>query len=356
MSEDNKTKPQNEEVDLVQLFNMIGKVVSRFFKFIRGVLNSLFLAFVWLVFFFREKIIFLIVSIILGAGLGFYFQKTTKPVYVSNFTIKQNYDTGETLYKAINYYNDLVFQNDFKTLNKSLGINTSDSEAIIGFNIEPVVTENQKLQAYNLYLKTLDSTAASKIEYASFVKNNKDYNYEDQQIIIKASNRSNFKTVFNSIITNIENNVFFKRLQEKQIVNLEHKKTNLEKILIQSDSLQNTYKRVLETTTQKSNSEVGITIEGNSNESKTKEYDLLLNDLKLRREIVDIEKQRKNKESIIEVVSSRQESGAIQNEKQLFGFKIGLMLYYIVICFAMTLLVLLSFRFFRFLEKFKDKI
>lgn len=48
----NNTTPPSEEVDLGQLFKMIGNAFSRLFNFVGSIFKQLFLAFVWVVFFF----------------------------------------------------------------------------------------------------------------------------------------------------------------------------------------------------------------------------------------------------------------------------------------------------------------
>ena len=65
----NKT-PSNEEVDLGQLFNMIGNTFNKFFQFIASIFNQFFMAFVWLVFFIRRRVIVLISAIIVGLITG----------------------------------------------------------------------------------------------------------------------------------------------------------------------------------------------------------------------------------------------------------------------------------------------
>jgi hypothetical protein len=50
----NKSKQQDEEVDLGQLFVMIGNAFNRFFQFIASIFKNLFFGFVWVVFFVKK--------------------------------------------------------------------------------------------------------------------------------------------------------------------------------------------------------------------------------------------------------------------------------------------------------------
>ena len=57
MSNDLPKPQQSEEVDLGQLFKLIGNAFDRFFRFIGNIFKTLFLAFVWFVFFIKKHII-----------------------------------------------------------------------------------------------------------------------------------------------------------------------------------------------------------------------------------------------------------------------------------------------------------
>ena len=50
MSTNSNTPNNSEEVDLGQLFKLIGNVFDRFFNFILRIFKSLFLAFIWVIF------------------------------------------------------------------------------------------------------------------------------------------------------------------------------------------------------------------------------------------------------------------------------------------------------------------
>lgn len=353
MSKDTPQPQQSEEVDLGQLFKLIGNAFDRFFRFIGSIFNKLFLAFVWLVFFVKKHFIKLVIAGIVGVILGILKDSTSEPSYKSYVTIKQNYDTGENLYNSISYYNDLVNQGDFNTLKNVLGFEGNEASSILSFGIEPVVSENQQLQAFDKYIKTLDSVAASKIEYETFLKNNKDYTHEFQQVTIKAKARKSFKVVFDNIVKNIESNDYFKREQKKDITELENREQALKEALVKSDSLQNTYKRVLENNLEGKGSDIGITFEGNNDKNKTKEYDLYLNDLEIRRELVEIERKKADKELIVEILSSKQDSGSVDSGKMLLGITVSSKLYYGLVLMSITFLVLLGLRFIKFLDRYK---
>ncbi|TYA74142.1 hypothetical protein [Seonamhaeicola marinus] len=357
MSKELPQPQQSEEVDLGQLFKLIGNMFDRLFKFIGGIFNKIFLAFVWFVFFVKKHFLKLVISGVIGIVLGYALQKSSDPVYKSYITIKQNYNTGENMYNSISYYNDLVKQKDFGTLSSILGLEEDQAKSILGFEIESVITENQKIKEFDRYLKTLDTTVAKTITYEGYSENLKDYNHQYQQIDIKSKERNNFKTVFTKLIQGVNNNPYFKREQEKDLKELSNRELALKEALMRSDSLQKTYRKVLESGLKSKNgSEIGITFEGSNVTDKTKEYDLYKNDLQLRDELVLINRRKADIENIIEVLSSKQDSGSIDDKKEVFGFKIGQKLFYGLLFSIATFMVLLGLQFVKFLEQHKNKI
>ena len=129
-------------------------------------------------FFIKKHILKLVIAGVLGIALSLILEKTSEPVYKSYVTVKQNYPTGENLYNSMGYYNDLVDQKDIVTLKNALNIEESEASSILGFDIEPVITENQKLQNFDAYIKTLDSAVASTVEYKAFSENSEDLGKE----------------------------------------------------------------------------------------------------------------------------------------------------------------------------------
>ena len=355
MSTTNTPQP-SEEVDLGQLFKMIGNAFQRLFQFIGSIFNKLFLAFVWLVFFIKKRAVFLLIAAVAGFALGFILDKTSPPTYKSSITIKQNYATGENLYGSIDYYNSLLKDGDYEVLGRVLGLEKKVSEEILGIEIEPIITDNDRVVMFDKYISGLDSLAASKVEYEVFVDNIKDYKHQLQQISIKSKTRANFKNVFDNVIGDINTNTFFVNEQAKDLAELNQQKEALEQSLAQSDSLQRTYKRVLEQQMEsKSTSETSITFEGNNDKNKTREFDLYKNDIELRREIVQIERKLKDKQNIVEIISGKQDSGFIDDTKELLGLTLSTKRYYLVLFTILAFVILFGVEFLKFLEKYKPE-
>ena len=347
----------SEEVDLGQLFKLIGRAFNKLYSFIGFLFKKLFLTFIWFVFFIKKHLIKIAIAGIIGIALGFFIEKTSEPAYKSYCIVKQNYNTGETLYNSINYFNGLVGQKDTITLENTLGIRSNDASSILSFSLKSVATNNEMLRSYDTYIKTIDSVIALDISFKDFIENDKDYNHPYQQIAIKSRNKTNFNIVFNKIIETINTNDYFKREQEKNIIQLSNRKLAIENSLIKSDSLQNTYKRVLEKSIENvKGSEIGITFEGANDIEKTKEYNLYLNDIKLREDLVGIERAISDNENIIEIMSSKQDNGLLDNNIEFLNKSVSPKLLYGFLFALITFLILLGFQFIKYLERYKDQL
>ena len=234
------------------------------------------------------------------------------------------------------------------------------SDLLNSFNKCPVVSENQKLLAFNKYIKQLDSLAATKIEYEDFLDNNEDHTHKYQQIKIESSERNSFKSVFENIMESINLNPFFLNEQRKDVVELNNTKEALKLALTKSESLQDTYKRVLEQgiddeKTSKP-SEIGITFEGSSEVEKTKEYDLYQSDLELRSQLVEIERELLDKQYIVEMISNKQDSGSASTTNTIFGIELNTTLFLGVLALLVAMAVLFGIEFLKFAEKFNNKV
>lgn len=358
MSKDLPQQPQqSEEVDLGQLFKIIGNMFERLFNFIKTILEKIFLSFVWVVFFIRKHVIKIIIAGIIGYAYGYFKQKKGKPMYRSTTVIKQNYDTGENLYRAINYYNELIEEGDSLTLGSVLNVDPSKAAALVELEVESVITENDKLKSFDQYTKELDSIRASTVSFEDYIKNSKEYHYPVQRIIMKAKEKSIFGTVVSKIVDKIVSTDYFRIEQKKDLDELDRLEKSILASLEASQELQKVYKNVLETPVEKtSGSQTSISIDNTDDRKITKEFELYNNDVQLRRELVSIQRQKEDKQNIIEIVSSQENQGTIDNSQEFLGKTLNVKTYYAIILMILASIILMTLHFIKFLEKYKDKI
>ncbi len=358
MSKDLPQQPQqSEEVDLGQLFKMIGNMFERLFKSIGDILKKIFLSFVWLIFFVKKHIIKIIIAGVLGFVYGYFKQNKGDSAYKSTTVIKQNYDTGENLYRAIDYYNELIAEGDSATLGAVLNITPAKAAALIDLEVESVITENDKLKNFDEYTKELDSVIAATVTFEDYSKNSKEFQYPVQRIIIKAKEKDIFGTIINNIVGKIVETDYFQTEQMKDLDELSRLEKSILTSLEASKELQQVYKKVLETPLETpSGTQTSISIDNNDNKGFTKEFELYTNDVELRRELVEIQREKEDKQYVIEIVSSQENQGTKDNSRKLYGKAFNIKIYYTIIAIILASIILLTLHFIKFLEKYKNQI
>jgi len=357
MSKSLPEQPNSEEVDIGQLFKLIGNAFNRLFKFVGRILNGLFLAFVWLVFFVKKHALKIFIAAIAGFVWGYLKEKISDPIYQSSVVVKQNYDTGKNLYALIDYYNQLIADKDTITLQAELNGSAKLVSSIKKIDIKPTVSETQLVKNYDNYIKGLDSTLAASIDYETYYKSINLWEFKEQQISINAQEKINLNPVFDKIVDKINSTGYFKRENEKDINQLKNRELALKQVLVKSDSLLNMYKRVLETPLDKtSGSQTTVTIEGSDQIDKTKEFELYKSEIEIRRELVQIERDIEDKEKILDIISNKQEIAVIDTKIEFLGIYFNQKMFYILVFTTITFVVLLSINFIKFLERFRDKI
>jgi hypothetical protein len=357
MSKNLQESQSSEEVDLGQLFKLIGNAFNRLFKFIGSILNSLFLAFVWLVFYTKKHILKIVLAGVLGFSFGFVKEKISNPVYKSSTIIKQNYNTGENLYLLIEFYNDLISEKDSIALSESLQISPSEANTITELEVGPTLSENQKLKLFDSYAKEMDSTLASTLEFKTFIANSNEFDYALQKITLKAYSKNVFKKVLSQIIKNTEASQYIIDEQLKDLAELERRESAIKLSLEASDSLQKVYQKVLEKSVESTlGSQTSVTIDNTEDKGFTKEFELFNNDLELKRELVDIQRTRDDIQNIIEIVSTEQNEGSLDNSKEVIGLSISKKIFYGLLLAVLAFISLLSFEFLKYLERFKSRL
>ncbi|WP_298237208.1 hypothetical protein [uncultured Algibacter sp.] len=357
MSKDLPKPQQSEEVDLGQLFKLLGNTFDRFFKFIGSIFNKLFLVFVWMIFFIKKHLIKIILAGVIGFALGFINEKTSDPYYSSSAIIKQNYNTGEVLYEAVEYYNKLVAEVDTITLANDLNINSSKASSIKGFSIVAVTNDNNRIKSYDTYIKSLDSVVASTITYDNYLEFSKEFDVPFQKIDLHSYTNESFEDVIIEVVNKVKTSPYFLNAQMRDLNELRGREIALKQTLQKSDSLQAVYQEVLLKTTDPENAgQTSITIDNTEDKSITKEYELYQSDLVLRRELVEIERTKEEIENIIEIVSVKKERGVVQDTTDVFGLELSRPIVYACLLSILIFVLLLAIDFLKFLERFKEKV
>lgn len=308
---DQQPKPNNtpsEEIDLGQLFQLIGKAFQKFFRFIGNIFKGIFHIVILFLLFLQKHFIKFVIVAVVGLALGIYLDMAKKPKYISTMVVEPNFNSVQQLYNNINFYNELAQAEDSTALADVLGISPHEASFIKKFEVESYSDENQKVQLFDKFVRSLDSTTKRAIDMEKFLRNFNSMDARFHTITVSATNNTIAKKIQASIIGSISRNDYFKLQQSINDINISLQDSLYKKQLMEVDSLQQLYKRVMIKEAEKPMQGTSINLgEGGSTENK----DLaLINQVNLLREkLVLLNQERANKSSILNVISAFPRNG-----------------------------------------------
>ena len=302
---------QNEEVDLIVFFNLIGNAINRVLNFFKDIFKTIFSSIIYAL-----KTLFKSWKIVLGvlfiaALIGFTIEQSKPTVYSTEMLVEPYFNSKYQLVTNINYFNALIASNENETLKDIFKVNDEVIKDVKGFEIEPgPESENDRLLQYEEFINQLDSIRAQDYTYEEFLENRNVYAGKYFLIKAKAYKSNIFKDLEEGILSSFTNDYTSKEMKRRDTL-IEIQKQNLLDQLEQVDSLKQFYIEVVKTeaTTKKQNVSLGeFTITSNEN-SKTREFDLLKEEQRIRNEIKKLEEEKIEQDVIFEVISSFQRVG-----------------------------------------------
>lgn len=309
MSENIQPKQnQSDEVDLTQLFRMIGNGFNRFFKFIGSIFKAIFNTIIALLIFIQKNIIKFTIAGALGIGLGIYLDLTKETEYVSTMVVEPNFNSVQQLYNNVNFYNELAEAEDSISLAKALNISPSDAANLKNITVQSFSDENQKIKLFDEFVRELDSTTRSTIDFKSYIKNFNTLDARFHQIKVVSTNSMIAKKIQQTIINSIANNEYFKVQKQINDENLYLQDTIYRKQLREIDSLQKLYKQVMLETAKNPNLGTNINM-ADKESSQNKELELIKQIDVLKKNLVVLNQERANKSNILNVISDFPDQG-----------------------------------------------
>lgn len=311
MNED--LKPQtNEEIDLGQIFNAIGRLFDKFFKFIA----SIFLAIFSFIVYFLKAIIknLIVVAIVVGVAfiIGFFLEKSKPSVYEASMLVKPYFDSKYQLITNVGYYNSLLNENNHEVLADVFHISKNESAELVGFKVETgPETKNDLLKQYDLYLKSLDSSRARTITYDDFVENRDIYSSELYLITVQSYKKDVFRKLEEGFDETFSNrySIEQKRIRDST---LDIKKSLYQKDLERMDTLQAVYLGVVKAESEKGAAFVNVQglLPLQQEKSKTYEYELFREGMRVRDSIRSVEQLKVEENTYYDVLSRFPEVGS----------------------------------------------
>lgn len=329
----------SDEIDLGQLFQMIGRGFQKFFNFIGSIFKGIFHVLVLFLLFIQKNIIVLGAAFVIGGVGGYVLDKSLPEKYISKMVVEPNFNSVQQLYNNIAFYNDLAKAQDSVALATALNITEHEAASIKEVFADSYSDENQKIKLFDEFVRELDTTTIKTIDFENYLKNFNSLDARFHQISVISTDNRVAKKMQPAIINSISVNGYFKLQKRINDENLGLQDSIYRQQLVEIDSLQSLYKTVLVKEAEKPMQGTSINM-AEKGESQSRELALVQERDILKEKLVELNKDRANKSSIINVISDFPTRGVEQKGLlKSYKFKLPMALLALVI-FVLTLLEL----------------
>lgn len=312
MSKDLPEHSQSEEVDLGQLFKLIGNLFDRLFQFIQSKLLFVFSIFIFSIKAIIDNFKLIVISMIISGALGYGLEKIKRDVFSSQMLVKPYFESKFQLITNISYYNALIADQDYDQLSNLFEIDKEKSKELIEFEIKPgPETENDRILEYERFIGAVDSIRAQDISFDKFIENRSMYSGSVFEINVKSFSKNIFKSLEKGLHATFRNEYSMKKMKKRDsLITLD--KQRILSSLSQIDSLKSVYMEVLRNESNSNSNQVTLK-DGMSlvqERVKTKEFELLDKDLELRKALNSLESQKVEEDVYFDTLSSFQSVGS----------------------------------------------
>ena len=243
--ESQEEQQQSEEVDLGPIFNAIGNIFDKFFRFIGNAFTGLFKIVLLVLTHFYKRVVWYAGAIIIGLIAGFIADSKFDKLYGANMFIETNFNSARQVYENIKQFHQLAnIDKDFKELSKRLNITEEEASKIKGFYIEFDLDENDVAETYSEFYRRLDSVSRIKMTYDRYKNSLTAYNFPVHKIGVASIDKSIYKKIEKSFIKEISTNDYLKDLVRVNQENLIKEDVSLLKQIKKTDSLVEEYLKI----------------------------------------------------------------------------------------------------------------
>ena len=170
---------QEEEIDLGNLFKIIGKGFLNLFNFIASIFVGLYNVFILLLIHFYKRTKWYLLVLIVGLVAGYLIDKKSDELYGANLFLETNFGSARQVYENIKNLHQLAsIDKDTVQLSIILNLTVDEAATLKGFYINPDFDQNILIQQYSAYKEQLDSVALSEVTFDEYVEELKFYSYK----------------------------------------------------------------------------------------------------------------------------------------------------------------------------------
>ena len=327
----NRPSTPSDEIDLGQLFQIIGRGFQKLFNFLGSIFKGLFHILILFLLFLQKNVIVLGIAVVVGAVGGYILDSIKPERYISKMVVEPNFNSVQQLYNNIDFYNDLAAAKDSIALADALDIEQSEAASIKEIFVDSYSDENQKIKLFDEFVRELDTSTVKAIDFESYLKNFNSMDARFHQISLISTNNLVAKKAQPAIVQSISSNDYFELQKRINDSNIELQDSIINKQLSEIDSLQQLYKTILVKEADKPMQGTNINLAENG-ESQNKELALVKEREILKNRLVQLNREKANKASILNVISDFPNRGVkVKGLWKSYKFVLPLMLIFLVI-------------------------
>ena len=245
MSKDLQQEPQSEEVDLGQLFKLIGNAFQRFFDFIASIFKGVYKVILLLLIHIYKRIVWYAGALFIGVVVGFIVDKTSDKMYGANMFIQTNFNSARQVYENVKQFHQLAYEDkDTLELAKRLNISPAEASHLKGFYLEPDLDENEMAEMYSNFYIRLDSLSRVTMTFDLYKESLTPYNYTIHKLGVASTDKSIYKKVEDAFTLQLSNNDYLKELVSVNRQNLVKEEQTLSQQVEKTDSLVQEYLKI----------------------------------------------------------------------------------------------------------------
>ena len=350
MSEKNNQSQQNEEVDLGNIFIIIGKGFQKIFAFIGLIFKTIYdFIILILTHIFKRKWWYLATGVI-GIALGIYLDQTKEKTFAANMYVETNFNSAAEVYENVYYLNQLSKNKDHVSqLVKKLNITEDQAKSIMSFDIEPIINENERVELFSDFKNELDSLSQENLVYDDYKNTLTDISYKRHKIEIQSTDQFVFKEIGKKISSMLINNEYLEKFKNSNNEAIQEEINNLDRLEKQIDSLVNTYLTIRQKEADKqpsNNSGTNLYMaDANSNSLLIDESKLILKKTELKQRKTYLKEKLLETDNVVNIIGQLPEAG--YNITGILGLN---MVRIPLLFFTITLLIFSFYGLFKYLE------
>ena len=228
-------QPQpSEEVDLGQLFKLIGNAFNKLFQFIASIFIGIYKVILMLLIHFYKRMVWYAAAIVIGVVLGFIMDMKSEKMYGANLFVQTNFDSARQVYENVKQFHQLAnIDQDSLELSKRFNITVGEAAKLKGFYIEPDIDENNIAENYSGFYARLDSISRLEMTYDRFKASLTPYVYKIHRIGVASTDKTIYKKIENTFVSQLSNNDYLEDLLKVNKENLEKYKVAINRKLME---------------------------------------------------------------------------------------------------------------------------